>query len=336
MPGVVASQVTFRRSLLRWYGENARKLPWRDIPNPWRILVSEIMLQQTRVEAALPYYDRFLQRFPDARSFASASEPEVLAIWSGLGYYARARYLQRAARLIETSFPSDFGFIRALPGVGPYTAAAVASIGFGLPHAAVDGNVLRVLARVTGDEGDIADSATRQRIAGLAEELLDRARPGEFNQAMMELGATICMPRNPRCLVCPVALHCEARKQGRQNELPVKRPKGAPTAIECAVIIIRRRDRVLLKQRPADSARMAGFWELPAPEDAPGVPVLREAGEFQHTIVNTRYRVRVLVAAPVRIVHLASAAAGAQWVPQDELEHIPLTTITRKALRHIS
>jgi A/G-specific adenine glycosylase len=325
--------IVFRRRLLRWYRENARKLPWRSDATPWRILVSEIMLQQTRVEAMLPYYQRFLQRFPDAASFAAASEPEVLAIWSGLGYYARARNLQRAASLIAGGFPSDYDAIRALPGVGPYTAAAVASIGFGLPHAAVDGNVLRVLARFTGDGGDITAGATRARLTAVAEELLDRANPGDFNQALMELGAAVCVPKNPRCLVCPVAEDCVARQQGRQIELPVKTPKAGAQGIGCAVVIVRRRARLLLKQRPADAPRMAGFWELPDPEDVPDLPILRQAGEFQHTIVNTRYQVRVLLAAPTRDAH---SALGTRWFSKDELAQTPLTTITRKALRHIS
>jgi A/G-specific adenine glycosylase len=321
---------------LRWYGQNARQLPWRSNASPWRILVSEIMLQQTRVEAVLPYYERFLARFPDAASFAAATEPEVLAIWSGLGYYTRARNLQRAARLIKDEFPRDYDSIRALPGAGPYTAAAVASIAFGLPHAAVDGNVLRVLARFTGDAGEIGAGATRQRLTAVAEELLDPKRPGDFNQAMMELGATLCLPRNPRCLLCPVGAECVARQQGRQNELPVRNPKAAAQAMECAVVIVRRRGRLLLKQRPAGEKRMAGFWELPAPEDVTRLPILREAGQFQHTIVNTRYQVRVLLAAPTRDLHPANPALGTCWFSEDELARIPLTTVTRKALRYIS
>jgi A/G-specific adenine glycosylase len=217
--------------------------------------------------------------------------------------------------------------------VGPYTAAAVASIGFGLPHAAVDGNVLRVLARFTGDGGDITAGATRARLTAVAEELLDRAHPGDFNQALMELGATLCLPKNPRCLVCPVAEECVARQHGRQVELPVKTPKAGVQGIECSVVIVRRRGRLLLKQRPPDAPRMAGFWELPAPEDVPSLPILRQAGEFQHTIVNTRYRVRVLLAAPSRD---ATSALGTRWFSKDELAQIPLTTITRKALGHIS
>jgi len=294
------------------------------------------MLQQTRVEAVLPYYERFLTRFPTAASLAAAPESEVLALWSGLGYYGRARNLQKAARLLSSGFPASYDQIRALPGVGPYTAAAVASIGFHLRHAAVDGNVLRVVARVTADAGDIGSMETRRRIETAAEKLLDPAHPGHFNQAMMELGATLCTPRKPRCLLCPVAQDCLACQQGLQDELPVKRSKPKPTALDHAVVIVRRQSRLLLRQRPADSSRMPGFWELPAPEDIPNVPILRDAGEFQHTIVNTRYHVRVQVAAPVKLAHLTPIPAGVKWFLQDDLVQIPLTTVTRKALTLLS
>ncbi len=320
--------LAFRRRLLRWYDRNARKLPWREPGSgAWRILVSEIMLQQTRVEAVIPYYERFLARFPDARALADASEPEILAAWSGLGYYSRVRNLQRAARAILAVFPMDYEGIRALPGVGPYTAAAVASIGFGLPYAAVDGNVLRVIARVTGDAGDIGSSVIRRKFALAAEELLDPVRPGDFNQAMMELGATVCVPRKPKCLLCPVARDCVARQQARQSDLPFKRAKAAAQQVECGVVVIRRGPRVLLRQRAAEASRMAGFWELPALEDFIGAGPLVEVGEFSHSIVNTRYRVRVWEGRGSR------ARAGYGWFSAEELERMPLTTMAKKALR---
>jgi len=296
------------------------------------------MLQQTRVETVIPYYDRFISRFPDAASLAAAPEPEVLALWSGLGYYSRARNLQRTARLVASGFPADYKQILALPGVGPYTAAAVASIAFGLPYAAVDGNVMRVITRLTGDDGDIGTACTRQRIASVAARLVDPVQPGDFNQSMMDLGATVCLPvpRTPRCAFCPVARGCRARLQERQGDLPVKRPKISPNPVMCAVVVLRRRDRLLLWQRPLDSVRMAGFWELPALDDVPGVAIARDAGEFTHTIVNTRYRVRVHVAARARRVHFESGGAAArifEWFSRDELARIPLTTVTKKALK---
>ncbi len=174
------------------------------------------MLQQTRVETVIPYYERFLSRFPDFAALAAAPEPELLAQWSGLGYYYRARNMQRAAQLMNAQggFPSSFDEIRALPGIGDYTAAAIASIAFGLPHAVVDGNVFRVLSRVLADATNIASSGARQHFAGIAANLLDPNRPGTFNQALMELGATVCLPKSPQCLICPVHEYCRARAHG--------------------------------------------------------------------------------------------------------------------------
>jgi A/G-specific adenine glycosylase len=325
--------VSFRRKLLRWYKRVARPLPWRETRNPWRILVSEIMLQQTRVEAVIGYYQRFLERFPNARALAQAEESDVLALWSGLGYYSRARNLRRAALDIGGRFPSDYDGLRALPGVGPYTAAAVASMAFGLPHAAVDGNVLRVVARLEGDAGDIGAPVTRKRFTAIAQEWLDPRRPGEFNQAMMELGATVCLPRKPLCTLCPVASGCAARRESRQLELPVKRRKSAPAQVQSTVVVMRSGNAVLLKRRSSTESRLADFWELPAPGDLPdGLPgreAFQTAGSFRHTIVNTRYTVAVLTArAPTRVPELT-------WVSDRELARIPLTTISRKALRLI-
>jgi len=191
----------------------------------------EIMLQQTRVAAVLPYYQRFLARYPFPLDFATASESDMLASWAGLGYYSRARNLQSAARSIanETAYPRDYDAIRDLSGVGPYTAAAIASIAFGQAHAAVDGNVLRVLARVTADKADLRAGPTRARLAEAAQTLLDKHRPGDFNQALMELGAIVCLPRNPRCSTCPIAKYCEARALGLENQLPVKSSPPRPT-----------------------------------------------------------------------------------------------------------
>jgi A/G-specific adenine glycosylase len=318
---------SFRRRLLRWYEGGARRLPWRETQDPWRVLVSEIMLQQTRVEAVIPYYHRFLKRFPNARALAEAEESDVLAAWSGLGYYSRARNLRRTAGKVSAGFPSDYDAIRALPGIGPYTAAAVASIAWGLPHAAVDGNVLRVIARVAGDAGDIAAPVTRKRFAAIAQEWLDPARPGDFNQAMMELGATLCLPRAPKCLLCPVARDCAARQQGRQQELPVKRPRSAAVSAELTLVVMRRGQSVLLKQRSAAASRMAGFWELPEPQDVTGLGAVEHAGSFTHTIVNTRYTVQVWKARPPRRVDKL------RWVSPDELSRIPFTTASRKALQ---
>src|SRR6516225_9136666 len=197
-------------ALLAWYRRGHRDLPWRRTRDPFRIWVSEIMLQQTRAQAVIPYFERFLARFPDVESLARADEEEVLTLWSGLGYYSRARNLRGAAIVMRAAggFPRDYAAIRQLPGVGEYTASAIASIAFGLPHAVLDGNVLRVVARVENDFSDIASPATRERFRSLVQKWLDQRYPGEFNQALMELGAMVCLPRNPSCLVCPLAACC--------------------------------------------------------------------------------------------------------------------------------
>jgi A/G-specific adenine glycosylase len=286
------------------------------------------MLQQTRAAAALPYYEEFLRRFPTVEDLARAPENQVLAAWSGLGYYSRARNLRRAAVSISENggFPSDFDSIRALPGVGPYTAAAVASIAFDLPHAVLDGNVMRVIARLTADGADIASSTTRARFQQITQTLLDPAQPAAFNQAMMELGATVCLPRDPLCLVCPVARFCEARAEGRQREFPVKSRVAAAIEEALEFVIVRRRGLILMRQRSAGDRRMAGFWELPAPKDLPDVAGLRRIGEFQHTIVNHRYFATVYQGRASRIPQTA-------WVRPDGDESLPITTMTRKALK---
>ena len=314
-----------------WYRRERRELPWRGTGDPYRILVSEIMLQQTRAQTVIPYYERFLEQFPDVKALAEAREAEVLVYWSGLGYYSRARHLQKAARVILTAgrFPRDYDEIRDLPGVGPYTAAAVASIAFNGPHAVVDGNVLRVIARLNDDGADIASPKTRARFQQLADEWLDHRHPGQFNQAMMELGAMVCLPRTPRCLLCPVARFCEGRKAGRQHELPVKQSKTAPRHIQLQVAIIEKKGAVLLRRRPAGASLMAGFWELPAPDDLPSWQPRETLGSFRHAITHHHYTVTVLKGTVTRV------PPGFRW-RRDLHDRIPLTTVTRKALRLIT
>jgi A/G-specific adenine glycosylase len=318
----------FRRRLLAWYREHRRDLPWRRSRDPYRIWISEVMLQQTRAAAVIPYYERFLERFPDAAALARAPEQELLAAWAGLGYYSRARNLQKAALRIEQQggFPREHAAIRELAGIGEYTAAAIASIAFNLPHAVLDGNVARVLSRVTAEPGDIAAQATRARLHATALALLPTRRPGEFNQAMMELGATLCLPRKPRCLLCPVADACEARRAGRQEEFPIKRGKGAATQVARDLLVIAKKDRVLLWQRPASSRRLAGFWELPERDQLPAAKIESNRGEFRHIIVNTSYRFQVLEAA------ISRTPQGFYWKATKILQEMPLSTTARKAL----
>jgi A/G-specific adenine glycosylase len=323
--------------LLDWFSVNARDLPWRRTRDPYAIWVSEIMLQQTRAQAVIPYYERFLARFPDVESLAAAAEDEVLALWSGLGYYSRARNLRRGAIAIRAAggFPRDYAGIRQLPGIGDYTASAIASIAFGLPHAVLDGNVLRVVARVENDPSDIASSPARERFRAVVQTWLDRRplsaseHPGEFNQALMELGATVCLPRNPLCLVCPLAAGCRAREQATIGQLPVKLAKREPVRLSGTLLVVRSRGRVLLRRIEPEARRMAGFWELPTPEHLPRASVCTAIGEFRHSITHHRYRFTV---ASVEKAPPPSGAAF-RWFQPLEIPHIPLSTTARKALR---
>jgi A/G-specific adenine glycosylase len=319
----------FHRDLLCWFAVHQRALPWRETSDPYRIWVSEIMLQQTRVVAVIPYYHRFLERFPDFRALASAPEPELLAHWAGLGYYYRARNMQQAARLMRErgNFPETYDAIRQLPGVGDYTAAAVSSIAYDLPHAALDGNVLRVLSRVLDDRTNIASSVGRRRFTALGQRLLDREHPGAFNQAMMELGATICLPKNPHCLLCPVAKLCRARSSGIQNELPVKAVRAASVQEQRTVFWIEKEGAVLLWQRPATARLMPGFWELPEAIHLPGATPGAKLGSFRHGITFHSYSFEVLeTAAPTDI-------GECQWVALAQLSRLPASTIVKKARR---
>lgn len=309
---------TIRAALARWYDARRRDLPWRRTRDPYAIWISEIMLQQTRVSVVIPYYEKFLAAYPNPAALASAPEQQVLAIWSGLGYYSRARNLQKAARQIVShgpgeTFPPDYDSIRALPGIGDYTAAAIASIAFGQPHAAVDGNVRRVIARLCADH--------KADVAGCAEKLLDRDNPGRWNQAMMELGATICLPRNPLCGDCPVSRQCKAHRRGVEDQFPSRRAKPEPERLTRSVLVVRSRGRVLL----APGSRVKGFWDLP--ETIAGAKIGAPVGEFRHTITHRHYRFIVRGAA------VADAPKPLRWFADRELDEIPLSTTAKKALR---
>lgn len=232
----------FRKNLLGWFRQFKRDLPWRHTKDPYRIWLSEVMLQQTRVAAVTPYYERFLQRFPDIQVLATAPQNEVLRLWSGLGYYSRARNLQRAAQEIVAKhdgvFPCNEKDALALPGIGNYTAAAILSIAYGAHHAVLDGNVARVLARVFAVEGDLREPKRWQALQRFADALLDRKLPGDWNQAVMELGATLCTPQSPQCLLCPVTQFCQARKLGITDSLPARRKKRATETITLAAAVL--------------------------------------------------------------------------------------------------
>lgn len=266
-----------RSLLLDWYDKEQRALPWRAVhpakPNAYHVLVSEAMLQQTQVATVIAYFQRFTQRFPTVTALASADEQDVLKLWQGLGYYRRARNLHAAARVIvdehDSQVPTTVEQLLKLPGVGRYTAGAIASIAHGTPAPILDGNVARVLARWFAIEQPIDDAKVRDELWTLAEALVPRDRPGDFNQAMMELGALICSPKSPGCLLCPIANHCDAHSQGLAQELPRRTPRKQPQAVTHLAIAITRRGDHLLQQRPA-TGLWSNMWQLPTLEGQPG------------------------------------------------------------------
>ncbi len=278
----------FHDDLTQWYHRVKRAMPWRASTDPYRIWISEIMLQQTRVDQMTPYYERFVS--PPSRlvkALADAPQDDVLKAWEGLGYYSRARNLHRAAKRVVNVFggrvPDDHAAFIALPGVGPYTAAAVQSIAFGGSYAVLDGNVLRVLSRVFGIDDPINRPAVRTHFQRIADALLAPTNPGDYNQAVMELGATVCTPKNPTCPVCPLSSVCVARAQSRQSELPYKEPKKKRPHHHVSVALLTRADgRFLIQRRPND-AMLGGLWELPGgkrePDESDAGACVRELTE---------------------------------------------------------
>ena len=307
----------FGLKLLAWYDANARDLPWRKDHDPYRVWVSEIMLQQTRVAAVIEHYQEFFRRFPTVRKLAAAPEASVLAAWSGLGYYRRARMLHAAAKVVvrelRGKFPATAEEWRVLPGIGRYTSAAIASIAFGQPIAVVDGNVERVLRRIAGTR------MPAEKVWQTAEHLLDQKRPGDFNQAMMELGATVCTPKAPACLTCPVVELCVARGEMAAEGKASKQKKR-----EIHYLLDRRNGSVLLRQRSRDESLMAGMWELPEtsrPNDQ-AEPIFT----VKHSITVTDYTVHVW-AGPI------TDTVQGKWWSADRLPQLALTGLARKVLR---
>lgn len=255
----------FQNALLAWYRENARDLPWRRTKHPYKIWASEIMLQQTQVATVLPYYRKWLKRFPTLQSLAAADLSEVLGLWAGLGYYRRARMLhQAAAELVKQGkeIPSTARELQKLPGIGRYTAGAIASIAFGKRAPILDGNVIRVLARIQAMPDDIGSPQAIKKLWKYSEKILPEKNPGDFNQAMMELGAVICIPENPRCLICPAAKFCRARAMGRPSRFPVKKQKEVTRKIRRVALILKKKGRVLIQRQP-ERGRWGGLWIFP-------------------------------------------------------------------------
>ncbi|MDI9502600.1 MAG: A/G-specific adenine glycosylase [Peptoniphilaceae bacterium] len=255
----------FSDALLQWFDANRREMPWREEPSPYRVWVSEIMLQQTRVSAVIPYFMRFIEQLPDVYALAAAKEDTLLLLWQGLGYYSRASNLQKAAAIIVEEhrgvIPSDYETLLTLPGIGPYTAGAVASIAFGEKVAAVDGNVLRVFTRVLEWYEDIQKTQTKRRIKEEAEARMPEDRPGDFNQSLMELGAMICLPQNPLCGKCPVREFCKARRNGTQRELPVKTGKKPVQEEKRTVFLLTAKNTLAIRKREA-TGLLKNMWEF--------------------------------------------------------------------------
>ena len=287
-----------QKELLGWYGKHHRPLPWRNTSDPYSIWVSEVMLQQTQVKTVIPYYNRFLSAFPGLNMLAEADLQEVLKLWEGLGYYARARNLHRAAREImefhDGVVPHDKTSLKALPGIGDYIAAAVSSIAFGKPHAAVDGNVKRVLARFHKTDLPSNDPASGKVFRDAAEAFLEKSKPGEFNQAMMELGALVCTPNNPRCHDCPLVRECRAYKEKAVKEYPRRIKKGRISEYHIAVGIIWKNAKVLITQRKPEGL-LGGLWEFPGGKikngETPSRACIREIKEEVNLVVETEERI---------------------------------------------
>jgi len=350
---IAESQQEFREALLTWFKKYQRDLPWRGIDDPYQIWVSEVMLQQTQVKKVVDYYERFIERFPNLQQLAAAPLQDVLKVWEGLGYYARARNLHKAAQFIikelDGEIPKDYATFRKLPGVGDYSTAAVHSIAFNAPYAAVDGNIKRVLARLYLIDVPINEASSAKHFQQKADDLLDQKEPGLFNQAMMELGATVCRPQSPTCLVCPVNMFCEAFHAARQDEFPHRRKTKPTPEHHMAAGVIYKGSEVLIVQRPLDGL-LGGLWEFPNGQIGENETVenacIRYITEVVNlSVTNLKYLTRVkhafthfkIIVDVFQCEYLSgevtlSGPIDAKWVKLDALQDYPLPRATHKFL----
>ncbi|HTX91396.1 MAG TPA: A/G-specific adenine glycosylase [Anaerolineales bacterium] len=346
----------FSRLILDWYAAQGRKLPWRNSPDPYAVWVSEIMLQQTRVEAVLPYFARWMERFPTVADLAAASQQEVLTLWEGLGYYSRARNLHKAAGIVVDEhagrLPSDPAALRRLPGIGRYTAGAIASMAFGQDVATLDGNIRRVLARAF-DVAEPADSSAGERLLWkLAEEHLPGGRAGDYNQALMDLGATVCLPRNPTCLVCPLTGLCRAYQLGIQEQRPVLKPRAEAPHYVVTAAVIRRDGKVLLAKRPAKGL-LGGLWEFPGGKVEEGesleaclkreileelgatIRVVEPFGVYEHAYTHFRITLHAFLCELAEGEPRALQADELAWVAPEGFAGYPMGKVDRLIARRI-
>ncbi len=350
---IAESQHEFRESLLKWFNQHQRRMPWRGIDDPYRIWVSEVMLQQTQVKKVVAYYERFIERFPDIQHLADASLQDVLKVWEGLGYYARARNLHKAAKIVVNELngkvPSDYQTFRKLPGVGDYSVAAVHSIAFNAPLAAVDGNIKRVLARLFLMNTPINDASSSKLFQQKADTLLERKEPGLFNQAMMELGAMVCRPQSPTCLVCPVNIYCEAFRTARQDEFPRRTKKEKVPEHKMVAGVIYKDTKVLIVQRPLDGL-LGGLWEFPNGRIVEDETTEQACSRYITEVVNLsvteiKYLTRIrhafthfkIVLDVFQCVYnsgevILNGPIDAKWVKLTELQDFPLPRATHKFL----
>ena len=327
-------QRAFHRDLVRWYRRCHRKLPWRTTRDPYRIWISEIMLQQTRVETVRPYYARWLRAFPTVQALARATDDRVLKLWEGLGYYSRARNLHRAAQTVvrehRGKLPRTPDGLRGLSGIGRYTAGAIASIAFDQRTPLVDGNVARVFSRIFAIHADVRSPRTMNSLWRLAEDLLPDSNPGEFNQALMELGALVCTPANPRCEVCPMRRVCRAHALGLVGQLPNRGNKPRAIRVVANAVLVKRGSKILLQRRPQHGL-LANFWELPV-ADEQQFRTGRQLCEVRHTITHHRIAMRVLESVP-RVPFRSNDRW--RWVTRRQLRALALPSAHRRAIERI-
>jgi A/G-specific adenine glycosylase len=353
----IAKRRWLQSQLLEWYYLNRRQLPWRGIHDPYKIWISEVMLQQTQVRTVIPYYERFLKKYPDISTLAKTKADKLLKCWAGLGYYSRARNLRKAAQVIMTGhggkFPKTFEAVHALPGIGRYTAAAILSICFGEPLAVLDGNVMRVLTRALRIHSNINEGDVRQRLWKLAQDLLVCEKPGDFNQALMELGAIICTPRQPNCSQCPWEGKCLAKLANVQELLPEKGNRKSSRKSFHAVVILEYHEKYLLVRR-SEKGQLQGFWEFPCFELRSSqletsliakhfqkkydlqLSTLRHITQVHHSITTRRMTIDVFKGQILKANSLIGPGRNLRWVRSAELRRYPYSSATLRILNQVS